>query len=626
MSEQSQLVSGAAGSALSAVRLKQRLAVLQRYLTAVSRSAVKEDVENVGKKKKNKTSNQSTRAQKTATAPSEKAALGLARVGSRAALSFAFAFLRRAWRSGEDQDLCSELLTESLEALQALPEASLFNTEDVSKVWLEVVERSAKFLHQVVVGAGPSHQPPLEDRHLALALLCELALQRANLSEMLSNVMLLIHLWSSRHGGCQSEDNRISEDGSAAPLVPLVRRLEMIPEMNGDHQQPQDVEDEDVVHPTQCFLQYLDYPEDETSCIDLQQAAVVIMSHLDRLARPLCPLTSSSPPGVRQSYGWWGEGGKDVVAMLPGYGVVSLAWSDKTLVFISASGTVHSIIGGEVTSLDITDITDRDSSPVEVVATLANVVLLTSIGEVWWGATAGPLQLVTQLVGKRVVQLAAGYHHSAAVTDMGQLYTWTDDTVSCPTLVSALSGHNVVQVACGHGPDHHMVVLTDAGFVYTWTGAGTAGVVPKLVDMLSGLEVVQLAAGAHYSAAVTRAGELYTWGQLGSREEYIMWPRHVSGVSVSRVAAGPCHLVMLDTAGHVWGWGDNDHGQLGSQLATHVTCPTMLSSDTCPYIGMVSGQHQVITWTSHSTWTLPQRAPFVIDICEQTFRYKYFLI
>ena len=79
----------------------------------------------------------------------DKAAARLARVGSRAALSFAFAFLRRAWRSGEDTDLCSELLQESLEALRALPEASLFYTESVSKVWLEVVERSSKFLHQV---------------------------------------------------------------------------------------------------------------------------------------------------------------------------------------------------------------------------------------------------------------------------------------------------------------------------------------------------------------------------------------------------------------------------------------------------------------------------------------------
>ena len=32
--------------------------------------------------------------------PSEKASTSLARVGTRAALNFSFAFLRRAWRSG----------------------------------------------------------------------------------------------------------------------------------------------------------------------------------------------------------------------------------------------------------------------------------------------------------------------------------------------------------------------------------------------------------------------------------------------------------------------------------------------------------------------------------------------
>ena len=78
--------------------------------------------------------------------------MGLARVGSRAALSFAFAFLRRAWRSGEDSDLCSELLQESLDALRSLPEGTLFDENSVSGVWLEVVERATKFLRSVVEG------------------------------------------------------------------------------------------------------------------------------------------------------------------------------------------------------------------------------------------------------------------------------------------------------------------------------------------------------------------------------------------------------------------------------------------------------------------------------------------
>jgi E3 ubiquitin-protein ligase HERC2 len=90
----------------------------------------------------------------------EKATVGLARIGSRAALHLSFAFMRRAWRSGEDAELCTELLRESLEALQDLPEATLFEGQAISPVWLEVVERSSIFLREVVSGYVP-HPPNL---------------------------------------------------------------------------------------------------------------------------------------------------------------------------------------------------------------------------------------------------------------------------------------------------------------------------------------------------------------------------------------------------------------------------------------------------------------------------------
>lgn len=51
---------------------------------------------------------------------------------------------------GDDADLCSELLQESLDALRALPEATLFDEGTVSSVWLEVVERATKFLRSVI--------------------------------------------------------------------------------------------------------------------------------------------------------------------------------------------------------------------------------------------------------------------------------------------------------------------------------------------------------------------------------------------------------------------------------------------------------------------------------------------
>lgn len=77
---------------------------------------------------------------------------GLAKVGCQAALSFAFAFLRRAWRSGEDADLCTDLLTDCLMALRQLPVATLFDdTVDIS-LWLDVIEKASRFLLTVVEG------------------------------------------------------------------------------------------------------------------------------------------------------------------------------------------------------------------------------------------------------------------------------------------------------------------------------------------------------------------------------------------------------------------------------------------------------------------------------------------
>ena len=82
----------------------------------------------------------------------ELATAGLAKVGARTALSFAFAFLKRAWRSGEDSDLCTEVLQEASEILQELPVALMFDSQSVSGVWLDVVERTMKFLSEVCTG------------------------------------------------------------------------------------------------------------------------------------------------------------------------------------------------------------------------------------------------------------------------------------------------------------------------------------------------------------------------------------------------------------------------------------------------------------------------------------------
>lgn len=144
------MCSEAAYTTQSSIRLFYKLTIFKRYFVALNRvpHLVEFDPGLMRRKSQIETTEMSSNVKMKSTDP----AIGLARVGSRAALNFSFAFLRRAWRLGEDMDLCTELLMESLEALRMLPVATLFEQKNVSPVWLEVVERSSKFLRQVVNG------------------------------------------------------------------------------------------------------------------------------------------------------------------------------------------------------------------------------------------------------------------------------------------------------------------------------------------------------------------------------------------------------------------------------------------------------------------------------------------
>lgn len=238
LTEQRQLSLQAAGHSLSAIHLKQRLFIYNRYLIALVRlpkskpAKVSPPLRNQRNEQTMKTMEfeKSNSAEHTASAAVQKATFGLALVGTRAALNFSFAFLRRAWRSGEDMELCSELLMEALDAMQGLPEASLFDSSQVSPLWLEVLERSLKFLRQVVAGdliTGARSSVPKSDRDIALSLLLELESQKGTLSASLEAILLMLALWDKEK---DSDDNRTqqSSQNSGAPLMAILKRYEAI--------------------------------------------------------------------------------------------------------------------------------------------------------------------------------------------------------------------------------------------------------------------------------------------------------------------------------------------------------------------------------------------------------------
>eukprot|EP00300_Choanocystis_sp_HF-7_P010150 c16812_g1_i1.p2 GENE.c16812_g1_i1~~c16812_g1_i1.p2 ORF type:complete len:170 (+),score=31.40 c16812_g1_i1:761-1270(+) len=120
-----------------------------------------------------------------------------------------------------------------------------------------------------------------------------------------------------------------------------------------------------------------------------------------------------------------------------------------------------------------------------------------------------------------IVSAAAGAHHTLLLTETGEVFAFgcnmngelgvgsEEPFIAEPTLVSALMGCCVVQIACGVS---HSVAITDKGEMYSWGGnsygqLGLGNFVsvsePQLVDRLPpASRVVKISCGSFHTAAV----------------------------------------------------------------------------------------------------------------------------
>ncbi|KAK3097022.1 hypothetical protein FSP39_005665 [Pinctada imbricata] len=253
------------------------------------------------------------------------------------------------------------------------------------------------------------------------------------------------------------------------------------------------------------------------------------------------------------------------------------------------------------------------------------------------------------LAGKIVKCVAAGYRHSAAVTEEGELYTWGEgdygrlghgdsNSKNFPTRVQNIDV--VGQVACGSS--HTLAVSPDGRTVWSF-GGGDNGKLghgdtnrqykPKIVEALEGLYIRKVACGSQTSMALTSAGRLYIWGcgaslGCGSLEYTAMRPRlledlHLCSKQILDIACGDSHILALTHENEVFAWGNNAMGQCG---LGHAQSPITRPRKVIDLEGV--SIHQISAGTSHSVaWTtLPSdrnlivwQRPFCIDLQESTF-------
>ncbi|XP_050303138.1 E3 ubiquitin-protein ligase HERC2 [Anthonomus grandis grandis] len=683
--EQSSLCSEAAHSTLSSNRLYYKLIILKRYFIALNRVPHSLDLERgITSKSTQKRANEMIDSRSSIKDLNNKCkkvskidpATGLARVGSRAALNFSFAFLRRAWRLGEDIDLCSEMLTESLDALRILPPCTLYNEPEISPVWLEVVEKSSKFLRQVVEGEVPSSSRqqncsvPIEDQHTSLNILLEFVLQRGTLSSVLDMVLLMLNLWENK---VHLADNRSALANSSAPLLPFLYRFADLPAAPSTLTLHQGKNDEKISC-TQLYLDMLELPEEETGEIDLKQACVYIMCRLDRLAAPhIAPLSfykNLSHVNGQKLWGWgwlsWNStSGPQQCESIAELSIKQLKCSERGVLLLTQTGAVYFVYYTSETQCPQQVEPLKGKEIVEIAAHVEgkHFMALDKEGIVYsWGKGDGgrlghgdtlskdeptPIEA---LFGKEIVSIECGAAYSAAISSAGFLYTWgrgnygplghgSFEDVLTPTHVISLAGHHVVGVALGSG-DAHTLCVTARGHLYSWgdgdygklgRGGSEGSKVPRLVDQLQDVFITKVWCGAHFSMALSKEGRVYSWGKgegwrLGHQnEENVRMPQLVEAFQEYKVvsmAFGVSHCLALTDDGRVFAWGKNENREIVDTGESYLRQPREVESLKDHRITNIScGPIQSFAWTDQNNFTPSTAIPFVMELTENTFKY-----
>ncbi|CAB1451658.1 unnamed protein product [Pleuronectes platessa] len=212
------------------------------------------------------------------------------------------------------------------------------------------------------------------------------------------------------------------------------------------------------------------------------------------------------------------------------------------------------------------------------------------------------------LCGKKIVSLSYGTGpHVAIATADGEVFAWGHNGYSqlgngttnhglTPALVSTnLLSKRVTEVACG---SHHTIARTTDGEVYAWgynnsgqVGSGSTANQPtprRVSSCLQNKVVVNVACGQLCSMAVLDNGEIYGWGyncngQLGlgnnGNQQTPCRIAALQGVNIVQVACGYAHTLALTDEGLVYAWGANSYGQLGTGNKSNQALPTQINTD-----------------------------------------------
>lgn len=194
------------------------------------------------------------------------------------------------------------------------------------------------------------------------------------------------------------------------------------------------------------------------------------------------------------------------------------------------------------------------------------------------------------IVGPKIVQLSAGSHHSMVLTADGVVHVWgsnlegqlglpgTTGLVNKPTKVQLTE--KIMQISAGY---YHSAFLTESGHVYICgeSESGKLGIDVKFSTQAAPKQIqlpklaTKIACGGHHTLILTEDGAIYCMGSnssgqlgLGTNVTEVQTPNILpldilESETISKISCGESHSAILTENGKIFTCGDGRHGKLG---------------------------------------------------------------
>ncbi len=240
---------------------------------------------------------------------------------------------------------------------------------------------------------------------------------------------------------------------------------------------------------------------------------------------------------------------------------------------------------------------------------------------------------ITQYIGvdtsDKIVQVSAGYYHTIALSENGQVYTWgsnaygelgngASENSNLPINITSkfkLTDDKIIQVSAGY---YHTIALSENGKVYTWgrnssgqlgNGTNVDSYLPKDITQNIGTnmgKVIKIETGDYRTLVITENGQVYIWGagHLGNgltsnsnSPVDITSKFYLTNDKIIQATLGGYQSLAVSEKGKVYGWGSNSSGQLVGGITPVIYSPVNVTDNITPVDEKII---QVVTGYYHS--------------------------